>query len=831
MSSIVPYNFTVGNYRVHVQSDVAIGETLGGNNVNSNTYYFNKNSNGSYFIDILWKNLFDYIYPGNIWTSTLRNKTYYVLHAAPDTLYFYLYDINNDVWIRDKGEIPIDWSIVSSIQGHIADYFWSDGKNDYFSHKNGAQYKVNINSDNVVTFTSINWNVPVHGPNIWNEKGHIYYSEGLSQYELDINTNTWIEKLWVSEPFYFNPSCIWTDGDNIYYSNEYKHYILDKNANIWKPIQWTGLSSFDGSHIWTDADNNIYYSYGNSQYKFDKNNNKWITAYWYKRFFGEYVWKDGNDVYLSDGTKTYILNTYWEETSYGAGIDGRQIWSDGENNYYSNNTTQYKFNSETKRFDTVNWGGSYIPKYGEHVWTDGNNIYYSLFSYAYGDAQYKLNKNTNTWEQKNWNGFAPPYGNYVWSNGENIYYCDDDTQYVLDKNLDLWVPIAYQSYLSIIGMDIWKDNNNLYYSHYGQDQWIYDKNNNIWIKKDWGDNYPEQGQYIWTDRHDIYYSTGTKQYILNKNTNVWDEKEWNIENINGAYIKTIYNKTLLYQYSGNNGTYILNNGIWELANEYCSFNPYVLDMWSDEENTYLCIPYSYQLKLNKETHVWQDVVWNSSGLTYIMGRYVWTDGSNIYYSSDREDTVFHIVKGNYVLDKYTNTWNLKTWYGLTEFSGTNVWTDGNDIYYSYSNQQYILNKNTNTWHEKNWGINFYAGNIWKDNKNNIYLSQTTNGTFILDKENQTWVQHPLTGLNYFNGSYVWTDKRYNYYSNNNEQYIFNSDTKAWTIKQWDDNKKPIFGHLIWTDGTYTYFSGSSLYSPSLDSQQYILISKEEKNNI
>ena len=41
MSDIVPYNFQPGEYRVHIQSDDAIGEVLGGNNVESNTFYFN----------------------------------------------------------------------------------------------------------------------------------------------------------------------------------------------------------------------------------------------------------------------------------------------------------------------------------------------------------------------------------------------------------------------------------------------------------------------------------------------------------------------------------------------------------------------------------------------------------------------------------------------------------------------------------------------------------------------------------------------------------------------------------------------------------------------
>lgn len=41
---------------------------------------------------------------------------------------------------------------------------------------------------------------------------------------------------------------------------------------------------------------------------------------------------------------------------------------------------------------------------------------------------------------------------------------------------------------------------------------------------------------------------------------------------------------------------------------------------------------------------------------------------------------------------FTNVWSTKTWSGLTSFNGNNVWTDGSDIYYSSGNDQYVLGK-------------------------------------------------------------------------------------------------------------------------------------------
>ena len=84
---------------------------------------------------------------------------------------------------------------------------------------------------------------------------------------------------------------------------------------------------------------------------------------------------------------------------------------------------------------------------------------------------------------------------------------------------------------------------------------------------------------------------------------------------------------------------------------------------------------------------WTTKTW--SGLTSFDGQYIWTDGENIYYSSDSTQ---------YVLDKSTSTWTTKTWTGLTSFRGGYVWTDGERVYYSrnaYS--QYVLDKANRDW--------------------------------------------------------------------------------------------------------------------------------------
>ena len=94
------------------------------------------------------------------------------------------------------------------------------------------------------------------------------------------------------------------------------------------------------------------------------------------------------------------------------------------------------------------------------------------------------------------------------------------------------------------------------------------------------------------------------------------------------------------------------------------------------------------------------------------GQDVWTDGTDVYYSSGINQ---------YVYDKETFTWSEKTWNGITNFDGRYVWTDGEKYYYSNGSEQYQLDKATSTWTEKIWtGLTSFYGyciclNIWRWN--------------------------------------------------------------------------------------------------------------------
>ena len=157
--------------------------------------------------------------------------------------------------------------------------------------------------------------------------------------------------------------------------------------------------------------------------------------------------------------------------------------------------------------------------------------------------------------------------------------------------------------------------------------------------------------------------------------------------------------------------------------------------------------YQFNNKTPKELTTVSEKVW--TGLTRFDGEYIWTDGTNTYYSRDYEQ---YVLNGD--------TWEEKTWTGLTNINGIYVWTDGTNTYYSSGTTHYVLN-----------------GDIW---------------------ETKTW-----TGLTSFNGTYIWTDGTNTYYSRSTTHYVLNGDT--WEKKTWNGFTS-FDGDGVWTDGINFYYS-------------------------
>jgi hypothetical protein len=207
--------------------------------------------------------------------------------------------------------------------------------------------------------------------------------------------------------------------------------------------------------------------------------------------------------------------------------------------------------------------------------------------------------------------------------------------------------------------------------------------------------------------------------------------------------------------------------------------------------------------LDKETYSWEAMAWN--GFSNLDGRYIWTDGSNYYYSCG---------SNQYVLDFETHTSSKITWGGNVYsadnsiINGRDIWTDGVDIYNS-NTRQYVLDKETLSWSEISFSYpyvitsNAFAYNVWFDGEN--YYNSKGSDQSVLDVENHTWNAISWSGLTSFDGLYVWTDGSNYYYSYGSDQYILDVATYTWKVKTWN-GLDSFYGSMVWTDGVNYYYS-------------------------
>lgn len=244
------------------------------------------------------------------------------------------------------------------------------------------------------------------------------------------------------------------------------------------------------------------------------------------------------------------------------------------------------------------------------------------------------------------------------------------------------------------------------------------------------------------------------------------------------------------------------NGLTDFSGSY---------VWTDGTEIYYSNG-SDQYTLNKDTSTWSEKTWN--GLTNFDRDNIWIDGENIYYSNNDE---------HYVLNRATSTWSEKTWSGMTYFAGRNIWSDDENIYYSYEEDQYVLNKSTSTWEEKTWNgsSEIYGEYIWTDGENIYYTSYSTN--LVLNKATSTWSEKTWSGFEPSDTDYIWTDGNSVYYSDHDDQYILNKATSTWEEKTWiDDYYIPYYGEYIWSDGeNYYYSDGDEHYT--IGSSRQVLI--------
>ena len=198
-----------------------------------------------------------------------------------------------------------------------------------------------------------------------------------------------------------------------------------------------------------------------------------------------------------------------------------------------------------------------------------------------------------------------------------------------------------------------------------------------------------------------------------------------------------------------------------------------------------------------DSKIWDQKTWN--GLTDFNGYYVWSDGTDLYYSKE---------SSQYVWDKSTSTWVAKTWSGLSSFFKYNIWSDGKDYYYSSGSTQYVLDKSTSTWVAKTWSglIPFNGYKVWSDGTDLYYSEESSQ--YVWDKSTSTWAAMTWSGFSPTNGLNIWSDGEDYYYSSGSTQYVLDKPTSTWVAKTWS-GFSPTNSECVWSDGTDLYYSEES----------------------
>ena len=258
---------------------------------------------------------------------------------------------------------------------------------------------------------------------------------------------------------------------------------------------------------------------------------------------------------LSSDTLNAVVSKTWNNYS---NINGEHVWTDGENIYYSSGSSnQYKLNKNTNTWESVSWTFDSTEEnlfiVGSHVWTDGEDVYYSN-----NNRQFVLNKETMIWEKAPWGSYI--YGNCVWSDGENIYYTTNAMEgksLIFNRATKSWSSVEFKiensnlTTIDVLGSEVWTDGENIYYSYGAGYQLKLDKSTRTWTYFDFN-VVIAYGSNIWTYDNDIYYSFGATQYKLDKNNNKFVEIVWEgADSLRGDYIWTDGDKV----YCSNSSTY------------------------------------------------------------------------------------------------------------------------------------------------------------------------------------------------------------------------------------------------------------------------------------
>lgn len=229
---------------------------------------------------------------------------------------------------------------------------------------------------------------------------------------------------------------------------------------------------------------------------------------------------------------------------------------------------------------------------------------------------------------------------------------------------------------------------------------------------------------------------------------------------------------------------------------------YAQKTWTDGTNTY-CSFAGMDYKLVNDA--WQSVTFSGTGSNLLDGMYIWTDGTDIYYSNKLK-----LVKSN---GAFTTTWTSVNITGLSNPDMDAVWTDGTDTYFSYVTDgvgyHYKFNATTMAWTAVTFtGCTAFTGlQVWHSG-NATFLSTGDGATYQLTAT-RTWTQVTFTGLSAsFSGNYVWHDSGRTFLSVGNDHYELHTGNMSATSMSWQ-GLSSFNGLNVFNAGDATYYANGS----------------------
>ena len=401
-----------------------------------------------------WNGLTEF-YGKNVWSD--GTDTYYSNgNGYYGTICNYKLNRDTDTW-EEKS-----WPTLDTFCGYKV---WSDGVHIYYDNygDDGETYD-GINGNYILNKATGSWEPSIRYRYFFNNDQDIIYptknyiwSDKINTYYMHANTTLMLADiehgLWIDAHFtgekpdqtyngvtyqavnWKDKASIWTDGTNFFCSigdlngSAANDRVFSPDDHRWN---WANFSNAGVNHplnndgfFWTDGTDYYYHQGGSSLVKGDYIIDKTAIKV-----------EDAKDHRSSDKVGKVLIPVYEDDVLKpifnqidigltGISFNRKDIWYYEGEAYYctAQNGVKLKFDKQNKQWVQISNDWSFPADCdGRYIWQFNDEYFYSL-----RDEQYKLNKQTKTWEPVEWDSFSIPQT--LQSIAENINFMSSDDNF------------------------------------------------------------------------------------------------------------------------------------------------------------------------------------------------------------------------------------------------------------------------------------------------------------------------------------------------------------------------------------------------------------------